>query len=104
MIDDVTFPSPSPSAASLRSLLPSLFLSLSRPLSILPSLPLREVVILRKLNIALKTHNPRSSLFHSFAYSQPLSSPPLCCFCLFLSSKPLRVSLYSLILCVYVYI
>lgn len=34
MIDDVTFPSPSPSAASLRSLLPFLFLSLFLGLSV----------------------------------------------------------------------
>lgn len=85
MIDDVTF-LPSPLfLVSFFALcyLSSLFFSLDRLLSQL----LREVVILRKLNIALKTHNSRSSLslslslisfvFLSFSTESVRSSPLL---------------------------
>lgn len=71
MIDDVTFPSPSLRPVSTLFVVFSffLFLSLLLSLSTFPTPPLREVVILRKLNIALETHNPRGSLSHLFAFS-----------------------------------
>lgn len=74
MIDDVTFPSP-----PLLLVSSPLLLSLSLLLLCLSHFfpfPLRKVVILRKLNIALETYNPQGSFYLSLAYSRPLSLFP----------------------------
>lgn len=111
MIDDVTFPS-LPLLLVFSPLLPSFFLHLST--SVFFPFPLREGVILRKLNIVLETYNPRGSLYPFLAYSRFLFSSRLLSFSLSLSlfavseSSPLSshyfflsISLFSLSISLY---